>query len=228
MSKPNPFLALLAKDLAKKTAVDSQPKPAVEATASGSSALSSVNPLMTLTAPLPPEPDSPKTFETIEHDADEGKLMPSGVHEIANINTESMEPESPQKYKLPETNRKAMALTKGLILEDAPSVRKLCDDIDAVIEANESLAGPPLITLRGYVTQLMVTLKERPEFDSVLIAKDTRNVMKYVRANREDSLVLRDIKVEKKAAKTVRASKKSKTDQLMGDAFAKMLGGFKL
>jgi len=61
------------------------------------------------------------------------------------------------------------------------------------------------------VQRLMITLKQRPEFDSVLIAKDVRNVMQFIRATREETLALREVKTEKKAVRAVKSEAKKKS-----------------
>lgn len=125
-----------------------------------------------------------------------------GLHELANLNTDSMEPASK-----PTTNiaLKARQLTDKLVLDSAADVRQLCDQADELIKANPVLVGPPLVHLRKYVQQLMMTLKEHPEFDDVIIDPDVNNVMQYIRATREESIALRGVKTEKKA---IRAAKK--------------------
>lgn len=135
------------------------------------------------------------------------ELQPSGMQELASMNTESLEPQSRREANL---NVQANQLTKRLQLDSAESVRELCDRIDSMIEdkAAANLQGPGLLQMRNYVQSLMVTLKTRPEFDSVIIAKDVRNVMQYIRATRDEALSLREVKTTKK---TVRAAKKEQT-----------------
>lgn len=150
----------------------------------------------------------------------------AGVHALAELNTDSMKP---QDKPITSLTLKAAQRTEKLVLDSAQDVRQLCDQVDQLISSNEQLAGPALIHLRGYVRQLMVTLKEKPEFDNILIDKegglsDTRNIMKFIRATREESLLLRDVKTEKKA---VRGAKKEKTSTLnagLSAAFAAVMG----
>lgn len=156
-----------------------------------------------------------------------GELVPSGVQELGAIDTESMEPSEKREANL---NVKAKAFGKTLTLDSASSVRALCDEIDSLIGdnatgASAALQGPNLITIRNYVQSLMVTLKSRPEFDSVLIAHDVRNVMKFIRATRQETLELRDIKVTKKAVRA--AKKETSTNKAKGfdDAFKSVMFG---
>jgi hypothetical protein len=107
----------------------------------------------------------------------------------------------------------------------------VCDQIDKLIgdEAGAALEGPSLITVRNYVQTLMVTLKTRPEFDSVIIDKDVRNIMKFIRATREEALALREVKTTKKAvreAKKETATKKTSAKALgFEDAFKSVMFG---
>lgn len=156
------------------------------------------------------------------------EVVPSDTQELASINTDSMEPTEGKRET--NLNMKAKAFGNKLQLESADSVRALCDRIDAMIGdtvegASAALQGPNLITIRNHVQSLMVTLKSRPEFDSVMIAKDVRNVMKFIRATREETLELREIKTTKKA---VRAAKKEVTSgkaKGFDDAFKSVMFG---
>ncbi len=146
------------------------------------------------------------------------------LSELAAMNTESLEPNTGK----PETNInvKAAVRSASLMLESPEEVRQLCDRVDQMIESNEALSGPPLIELRGYVQRLMITLKERPEFDSIVIDKDIRNVMRFIRATREETLALREVKTERKAKREANKAVKVIKDSPMKDAFnAIMLGG---
>jgi len=163
-----------------------------------------LNPLTTLMKPSDfPEP------QHVSH------VIASGtVHELANLDTDSLEP-----HKRPEQplNAKANDRTKQLTLSSGRSVREVCDNVDKILESDPQLRGPNLMYVRSYVSALMVTLKIHPEFDEVLIDGDVHNIMKFVRATREEALSLRDVKVEKKAKK---ASNKANsiTTKAFGDS----------
>jgi len=115
--------------------------------------------------------------------------------ELAHIDTTNMEP---KQAMTPSLTLKAQQKAAALILESGEEVKELCDRVDKLLESSPQLVGPPLIHVRGYVRQLMVTLKEKPEFDNILIDKDTRNIMRVARAIREEALALREVKTEKK------------------------------
>lgn len=156
--------------------------------------------------------------------------MPS-VYELAATDTTEFEPKDPNARREPQELIEAKKIDSKLAIDNETSVRALCDHIDTLIESNPKLIGPPLVDLRNYVQRLMITLKQRPEFDSVIIAKDVRNVMTFIRAARGEALELREVKTTKKA---VRGLKKEGKELAMGtqDMMAKalnnvLLGGFK-
>ena len=119
----------------------------------------------------------------------------NSLEELAHIDTTNMEP---KQAMTPSLTLKAQQKAAALILESGEEVKELCDRVDKLLESSPQLVGPPLIHVRGYVRQLMVTLKEKPEFDNILIDKDTRNIMRVARAIREEALALREVKTEKK------------------------------
>src|SRR5690606_40432430 len=67
-------------------------------------------------------------------------------------------------------------------------------------------------TVRSYVRVIFQELKENPELDSILIDKDIRNVMMFIRETRETALATQNQTKEKKAkasAKKASADRKS-------------------
>lgn len=150
-----------------------------------------------LGAAIAPSNEMPKPESTA--------LQPYDREELAMIDTENMEPTAPNQ-KVPTINVRAANLAKASALTSGESVRDLCDRLDAMIgeRAAPDLQGPSLFEIRNYVQTLMITLKSRPEFDSVIIDKDVRNVMKFIRATRQEAIELRDVKVVKKATRAVK------------------------
>lgn len=148
-----------------------------------------------------------------------------GIHELAAMNTDSLEP---QMHVEKGINVKAEALTKASVLDSKENVRALCDKIDSLIVGDAMVSGPSLAILRNSVMTLMMTLKSRPEFDSVIIDKDIHNVMKWIRSTRQESLDLREIKTTKKAVKAAKkeglGSVKMNNLKGMEAAFNKMMG----
>lgn len=158
-------------------------------------------------------------------DSDEGPtyaLVTNDLAELASLDTESMEPQKEREQNLMV---QAKQFGQRLVLDNENSVRGLCDTIDQMIEGNDALVGPALIQTRNYVQQLMITLKSRPEFDSVLIDKDVRNVMKFIRATRLETLEMRELKTEKKAVRAANKEKKKISSKGFEAAFHKMMGG---
>ena len=158
-----------------------------------------------------------------------GQLIPSGTQELGAIDTTDMEEKTQRE---PNINVRAAAAGKLMQLDSAETVRGVLDQLDNLIEkhAAADLQGPPLIESRNYVQSIMVTLKTRPEFESVMIAKDVRNVMKFIRATRQEALELRELKTEKKAVRAANKERKeSKQTKGFDQAFNKIMGlDFKL
>ncbi len=168
-------------------------------------------------APKDDEADKPES---------NGDLQPYDMQELAMVDTENMEPTNPIR-RVPNLNVKAANMAKSLTLESPASVRELCDKLDAMIgeRAAPDLQGPQLIDIRNYVQTLMVTLKSRPEFDSVIIDKDVRNVMKFIRATRQEALELRDVKTEKKATRSAKKEVTSSRAKGFESAFNAIMFG---
>lgn len=139
------------------------------------------------------------------------------VEQLARMDTSDLEPKESNGPREPNEMLAARKMDAKLVLDETNSVRALCDKIDVMLESNPNLAGPPLFELRNHVQTLMITLKQRPEFDSVLIAKDVRNVMKFIRAARNQALELREVK---SAKKVVRTAKKDGIALALGDSNA--------
>lgn len=152
--------------------------------------------------------------------ADTDKIQADSVYELAAINTESLEP-----VKVPENAiaRATHMRERMMKLKTHESVRALCDDMDAHIVANPLLKGPILSVLRAHVAALMVTLKQNPEFDSVMIDKDVHNIMTFVQATREEATMLRDVKTDKKTKRVVTKEVKKITESAFSNAFAAVM-----
>jgi hypothetical protein len=142
---------------------------------------------------------------------------PSTTQELALIDTSNEAEFQPKTQIEKNINVRANEMARQMVLGSESEVRNLCDKIDAQIEKFTGpngvveIVGPSLGEIRNYVQSLMITHKQRPEFDSVMIAKDVRNVMQYIRATREEALALREVKTEKKAVRSVKSEAKKKS-----------------
>lgn len=224
--KSNPLLAMMQKHMAthakpveSKPAVRpedvkvqvGEPMPVKEFVES--IATTPANPFLvpasqTLTGPAEPAP-------LTEHVTQVGGAEIKGevvndVFELAAIDTSGLEPKT--EY---EANELVLAkrLDETELMEEEWMVRATCDRVDALIKANPNLVGPPLFELRKHVKRLMITLKQRPEFDGVVLADDIHNVMRFIRSVREEALSLREVKVAKKST---REAKKTGTTIALG------------
>lgn len=242
--KPNPFLRLLSDGLPKKAPATPEPG---EKNISDSAEKGLTNPStsVSLGAGVTEKPgfnlaEATKQFLTPEAmqllkagtptvpqvnvllDSGSTDLEPAGLDALAAIDTESLEPKDRPTSNI---NVEAAKFGQRLVLESSGSVRELCDRIDKLIEGNPTLVGPSLADLRNYVQQLMITLKSRPEFDGVVLDKDVRNVMIFIRKTREEALGLREVKVVKKVAKATNKEKKQKELSGFADAFQQLMSG---
>lgn len=110
----------------------------------------------------------------------------------------------------------------------------MLDDFDAMIAAsNGGISELQIDGARKYVSEIMMELKQNPDYDSILIDRDVHNVMLFVRASRQyatASFVTQKKKsaerAEKKAAKTgglsfdmsiLTGAEKAKSDLLASD-----------
>lgn len=142
---------------------------------------------------------------------------PSTTQELALIDTSDETQFEPKTQIEKNINVRANEMAKSMVLGSESEVRNLCDRIDEMIlkctgpTGVVEIVGPSLGEIRNSVQSLMITLKQRPEFDSVLIAKDVRHVMQYIRATREEALSLREIKTEKKVVRAIKGEAKKKS-----------------
>lgn len=215
----------------KPTAADT---PA-EATATSISALPAVesNPFLVpasqqLLAEQREEVRERFSADAIERRSHAGELH--SVDQLAELDPEAegFVAETQKVYHAPE-NVKAARLTDAMVLDSPDSVRALCDEMDRLLtelsDSGGKIIGPPLFQLRNYVQQLMVTLLKRPEFDSVVIDTDIRNVFKFIRATREQTLKEREIKTEKSAVRKIKTASTNKRKESMAAAFAALQAG---
>lgn len=192
------------------------PKKGTEILAEHESKSVQANPLTSLLAPS--APTQPLAGATVKDEI-------SSQYQLAGIDTTSLTPATQPKTQLAS---KVEARTEQLILESGKSVRELCDQVDHVMAEDKQLSMADYATIRGYVMQLMITLKSRPEFESLLIDKDVRNVMRFLRATREEAMALRDVKTEKKATRGVKKERTTKIGSDMKDAFNEVFGAIGL
>lgn len=252
--KPNPFMKLLEQGLPKKVAPATAPvatpkveeKNTLESTKEG---LTSPSTSVSLGAGVTEKPGfdlaaaskqfmTPAAMQLLKAGGSrESEVSTGGLtledesgnayeatssNELATLDTESFEAKTQR-----ETNTNVAAAQFGakLVLESAESVTELCERIDRLIVGNENLVGPSLGETRNYVQQLMITLKSRPEFDSVVLDKDVKNVMRFIRATREEALALREIKTVKKVTRATNKEKKANGLKGIESAFAAIMSG---
>jgi hypothetical protein len=245
--KPNPFLKLMAdlKADRSKAGQTEKPNPLIEAKKISDSVAKPLTAPAVSATPISPTASEKPTLPQLTPQAQrllgaaptpksaddfikpESALATSDLQELARIDTEKMEPQTDRK---PNLLVKANELNRKLTLDSTSSVRALCDQIDELIpkQAGSALEGPPLIHIRNYVQTLMVTLKQRPEFAEAIIDNDIRNVIKFIRATRQEALALREVKTVKKevkAAKKASGASEAKKAAAFDSAFSKVMFG---
>lgn len=214
----------LSKAFAKFAGKESQPKPAVivvsEPEMPKESVAVKIDAALTLTLDARP----PESTAFTGHQLETGELQVSNKQELSHLNVEAAGLEPQDSTPVRQDLVKAATLNKRIALESGKDVRGLCDEIDSMIgNFDNLLVGPSLIQLRGYVMTLMVTLKQNPEFDSVMIDKDVRNVMRVIRSIREEALASRSIKEVKREVKKAKASAGSAKKSILSNAFAQVM-----
>lgn len=96
--------------------------------------------------------------------------------------------------------RSVKALDEAAILEGPAGVRQLCDEVDRLMtDPAIGLSHLSMPTIREYCRRLMITLKNHPEYDSVILDKDVRNMMAFIQATRVNAVHTRQQKVAKLA-----------------------------
>jgi len=135
---------------------------------------------------------------------------------------------------LPAIRSRADAIaskSKAFTITEAEDVQSVCDALDSMIGGDNRLTGFDLAQVRNYVQMLMVTLKVNPEFGSILLDRDVRNVIRFARQQYLEAVAVNGIAETKKATRSVKsgstaakkaieASKLAKANEILADMFS--------
>lgn len=94
--------------------------------------------------------------------------------------------------------------------------------LDELVMSDAGLNQITLDIARGYCKDIMVALKTEPELDSILIDKDIRNIMLFIRTTESSAVEAKETRV-KKVTKTTEA--KARKDKIKANLQAKNLLG---
>lgn len=99
-----------------------------------------------------------------------------------------------------------MAETEKFILRDAESFRTIADALDSTISTDGRVDHLNLMTVRNYVTALMVTLRTNPEYSGILLDQDVRNILSFARQLYAEAESAADMKAATKQASKSKAA----------------------
>ena len=123
----------------------------------------------------------------------------------------------------------AIVETEKFILRTGESFRSVADALDTMIGGDKRLSGFDLAGCRNYVRALMTSLAKNPEFETILLDNDVRNVVKFGTLTYQEAIELDAIKEDtktRKAATPSRSKAKPKLSSSMMDAMAAGLDSF--
>lgn len=127
---------------------------------------------------------------------------------------------------------RVLTRTQDYVLKDGTDVKKLLAALDSKVSASGEVNGFDLADCREYVQRLMVTLKERPEFSTILVDSDYRNIVAFAWAMYDAAALEFEVKAEKasrpKALPAEPKTDKGKADKAKKNAFASAMGAFDL
>lgn len=133
-----------------------------------------------------------------------GTPVPTSTSSLAAFNTDALDP---VEKVLTRDELSIKQLDAEAMLTGPAGVRELLDEVDRLVTSDEKMpSGLHLPFLRDYVRQLMITLKEHSEYESIFLDKDIHNVMKVVRALRREAMEVLETRKVKRATREAKAS----------------------
>lgn len=128
-----------------------------------------------------------------------------------------------------------VAKSEKYILPEAADVRALADSLDASIAADADIPIGTLHQIRDHVRTIMTTLRAHPEFSTILLDADVRNIVRFARAAyinaNEVTLLTASVKQDRAVKRESKASKPAKAGAIKPSDLAAMdavLKDFKL
>lgn len=86
--------------------------------------------------------------------------------------------------------------------ESAPlDMKSRLDELDRLIQRDNGISAFTFDAIRSHVKTIMIQMKEEPELDALLIDRDVRNILRFIRHIKVDALADQTKKVEKATTK---------------------------
>lgn len=147
---------------------------------------------------------------------EEDKPIDSGeqsIEDIAAFDTSKLKPTVDPQSK----ESTALARARQAVIKGPEDFKKVANALDELIGQDEGIDMLTLSAARSYVKVLATSINENPELDSLMLARDVRNVIRTMRTLQAQAEAAQEVKLEKRVK---RASKKKSSAK--ADKFAKV------
>ena len=143
--------------------------------------------------------------------------------DLAMMNTDDIE-------ELRNRAESMLAREKKFVLKSPDELRVMLDLIDSRFQSDERLGAFELAPIRNYIQAVMTTLRHFPEFETIVLDADVRNIIRFaIETFTNSSQAVGSKALNEATKKSIRAPKAAaKAEQLaIAEAvLAKMLGNF--
>lgn len=102
------------------------------------------------------------------------------------------------------------AETRKFLLDNIDEVRTMLDAVGTLVNGQDRLTGFDMSTCTNYVRSIMVTLREHPEYDGILLPQDLRNIVGFFQANYHEAYGMQAAKDSAAALKATLSGKSTK------------------
>jgi hypothetical protein len=140
------------------------------------------------------------------------------VKDLASLNSDSIE----EKLKPSSIAEKQIdAVMKETLLSGPEDIRATMDEVDSLMASDVGISTIALGVIRNKIESVMISLRDNPEWDSILLDNDVRNMVRFLRSIKGEAQLVLEEKSQKKA---VAASKragvaKGKAGRVIGSGF---------
>jgi hypothetical protein len=130
------------------------------------------------------------------------------LKDFATLNTDGIDARN-NPASLAETQ---IAQIKGEMLLSGPAnIRVALDEVDSLMTKDVGINTITLGVIRNKIESVMVSLRDNPEWDSIMLDKDVHNVIRFLRSVRGEAQLEREQKVAKKAVRPASPKRAGKT-----------------
>lgn len=109
--------------------------------------------------------------------------------------------------KAKENQEKAQADMAYIFNEMPVDFKELLDRFDTLLKRDTGINDFNIDMIRAYVKRIMMDLREHPEYDGLVIDRDVRNVIAFIRSTKEKAIEAASEKKEKSEKKKANAGK---------------------